>query len=408
MFKNIVAVASLILLICSCHGTDGHNSAPTPNEGDLTGDGPPKTAPTPKPEVKPLPTPPAVTGDVNHEPKHYPKPKIGSWVSPAVTLAADHVATYTTAPGTLDIRAALYRGENIVALRNLKFQSVDGTTLVTSADGRGHTTCSASQTTPVNLEVRFENDTYKIVGHWLTYVLKISVQCGHTYALSFNQNSKAGNVLSIFETVERARTRLAAEVGLDFWNDRVTLSWPATSTFYDLGEVNLTHGNQYEVVGHELGHALADLGNINVIGPCMGTQCSTGEGYHLIDHCYNKALAFSEGWATFFSAWLYLDPNDSDAKFSQISPRRAPVRVENVPADVCDGPTNEWRVTAFLWSLMARHNNGKTEYSFAQIWNGLQNRAAVDTMSVANDLVQSGFSKKDIDQAWRQNFLTAL
>ena len=77
-------------------------------------------------------------------------------------------------------------------------------------------------------------------------------------------------------------------------------------------------------MAHEIGHAIYDQADIGV----------SGGGRHRIDECYTNALALSEGWATFFAGWLNLRLNDQDARFEFLVPRRAPIRLENIPSDL--------------------------------------------------------------------------
>ena len=113
---------------------------------------------------------------------------------------------------------------------------------------------------------------------------------------------------------------------------------------------------------HELGHA--------VMAGAMDARTSGGS--HKIDECYSAGLAWSEGWATYFAGVVRLSPDDADAKFEFLVPRRAPIRLENVPADVCRGPNNEWRVAAGLWDLTDRHQDAGDVISlpFKTVWTG--------------------------------------
>ncbi|MBI4422887.1 MAG: hypothetical protein HY554_04135, partial [Elusimicrobia bacterium] len=99
---------------------------------------------------------------------------------------------------------------------------------------------------------------------------------------------------------------------------------------------------------HELGHAVMHA----------AMRAAGAGGPHKIDDCYGPALAWSEGWATFFAAAVHLEPSDPDARFEFLVPRRAPIRLENVPEDVCRGQANEWRVAAALWDLYDSHPDG--------------------------------------------------
>jgi hypothetical protein len=116
-------------------------------------------------------------------------------------------------------------------------------------------------------------------------------------------------------------------------------------------------------VTHELGHAVMD----------GAMTAHTSGGSHKIDECYSEGLAWSEGWASFFAAAVNLSPDDADAKFEFMVPRRAPIRVEIVPGDVCKGTASEWRVFAGLWDLYDRHEDGldRVALGFGPIWKGV-------------------------------------
>src|SRR5690606_26030868 len=74
--------------------------------------------------------------------------------------------------------------------------------------------------------------------------------------------------------------------------------------------------------------------------------------------CYTTTLAWSEGVASFIAGVISIERDDPDAKFEYMVPRRAPIRLENVPGDVCEGPGNEWRAAAAIWDLWDTHNDG--------------------------------------------------
>ncbi len=90
-----------------------------------------------------------------------------------------------------------------------------------------------------------------------------------------------------------------------------------------------------------------------------------------------SGLGLVEGWASFFAASVAIKRDDADAKFEFIVPRRAPIRVENVPDDVCAGETNEWRVFAGLWDLTDTHPDGLDHFAmtFNQLWRSLRGQS---------------------------------
>ena len=158
---------------------------------------------------------------------------------------------------------------------------------------------------------------------------------------------------------------LTREATIDWWREPLTVVWPGGSDYFSPGEwtLHLTDPLAWDVVTHELGHAVMD--------GAMVTHTSGGS--HKIDECYSEGLAWSEGWASFFAAAVNLSPDDADAKFEFMVPRRAPIRVEIVPGDVCKGSASEWRVFAGLWDLYDRHEDGldRVALGFGPIWKGV-------------------------------------
>lgn len=152
-------------------------------------------------------------------------------------------------------------------------------------------------------------------------------------------------------------------IALDWWARPIKTVWPASADFYNFGSVNLTDATHWDVNGHEIGHAMY----------FAGLNAASGGGPHKIDECYGASLAFSEGFGSFFSAAAGLRRDDPDARFEFMVPRRAPIRIENVPSDVCEGYTNEWRAAAALWDLYDTHDDGtdRVALTFKEIWGAL-------------------------------------
>ncbi|MEN9722679.1 MAG: hypothetical protein RJB38_665 [Pseudomonadota bacterium] len=88
-------------------------------------------------------------------------------------------------------------------------------------------------------------------------------------------------------------------------------------------------------------------------------------------------------------------------------PRRAPLRSETIPADVCASENNEWRGTGFFWDLLDLHNDGESmEQGFAALWNPLQGSRVPSTTAAAQRIQSlSGVPSQAIRQVWLQNFL---
>lgn len=144
------------------------------------------------------------------------------------------------------------------------------------------------------------------------------------------------------------------------WWTQVPIEYPGSGDYFSWGTVNLTRAHQWDVTLHEFGHAVFHY----------GSSAQGGGGQHKIDECYSKGLAWSEGWASFFAAQCHEPADADDAKFEFMVPRRAPIRIENVPSDVCQGDTNEWRVAAALWDVYDTHFdiNDRSAMNFATMW----------------------------------------
>ncbi|MBI3298432.1 MAG: carboxypeptidase regulatory-like domain-containing protein [Elusimicrobia bacterium] len=155
-------------------------------------------------------------------------------------------------------------------------------------------------------------------------------------------------------------------LGLDlaWWDRPLTVNYPASSDYYSGWALHLSDARAWDVNLHELGHA--------VMAKAMNAR--GGGGAHKIDECYTGGLALSEGWATFFAGVVRLSPDDADAKFEYLVPRRAPIRLENVPEDVCKGENNEWRVAAAFWDLYDSHPDGGDGIAlgFPRLWAALK------------------------------------
>jgi hypothetical protein len=224
-----------------------------------------------------------------------------------------------------------------------------------------------------------------------------SVDCGVRLELTFREESDGGQPLGIWRVASKAKARLAEAIGLQFWSNPIEFVWPADGDYYSFGTVHLTRGDHWDVVGHEMGHGIYDLGKLGAFGG----------GSHKIDECYSEALALSEGWASYFSAWVNVDLADSDAKFEFMVPRRAPLRFEAIPGDVCNGPTNEWRVTGFLWDLVDfSADNEASEEPFSRLWRALQGSRTSGARSASRLFESAGIPRSVLDLVWDLNFRT--
>jgi len=155
------------------------------------------------------------------------------------------------------------------------------------------------------------------------------------------------------------------------WWKKLDIHWPADGDYYSSWSgVYITAGTHWDVVGHEIGHAIYD----------RASQGQFGGGQHYIDRCYSSRLAFSEGWASFYSAATQIERNNPDPHFEFMVARRAPLEIEHIPEDVCEGDTNEWRVYAALWDLYDNYEGDDDEFAmpFIMQWNAFKGPNQMD------------------------------
>ncbi len=265
--------------------------------------------------------------------------------------------------------------------------------LITDANGTIET-ASCNQPT-LDLNLQFKEGRFGISTRNKYYTLKLQVPCKAKTVVVFKEDSPAGQVVAIHQTIQRALYTLAQVSDFKFWSRPINFIFPSDGDYYINDQVNLTLGHQWDVVAHEMGHAIYDQA---VVG-------QFGGGSHKIDECYSNALALSEGWASFFAAWVHIDLRDKDAKFEYLVPRRAPIRFENVPSDVCGKPTNEWRVTSFFWDLIDINQDGELSQTAAKkLWDDLLNARVGSVKAAADRLISRGWNADQIAQVWKLNF----
>lgn len=173
---------------------------------------------------------------------------------------------------------------------------------------------------------------------------------GDTQLVPGSENAKAGWIHDVYLRSLALFDR--EQVPLDWWRFQIRTIWPGQGDYYTNNTVHLTGAEQWDVNGHEVGHAIYH----------QALNARSQGGFHKIDDCYSGTLALSEGFASFFSAAIHLERNDPDARFDQyLVPRRAPIRIENVPEDVCPGSRNEWRVASAFWDVYDTHVDGQDQ-----------------------------------------------
>jgi hypothetical protein len=325
------------------------------------------------------------------------------FLPPGAELHADRVET-ADAPQQLIV--------HVVREVNGTFQPVPGLVFfasgpsfgmmpaTTNADGEARWASNCAEAARLQVRAELKDSYFSIASSGYggkPYRFVAEVGCEGLTRLILRADSDAGQALGIWQVAHRAKLKLQSSIGLSFWKRPITFAWPGDGDYYTGGVVTLTRGDYWDVVGHEMGHAIYDLGQL---GGMQG-------GQHKIDECYSPTLALSEGWASYFSAFVSVGLGDADAKFEFMVPRRAPLRFETIPADVCASENNEWRVTGFFWDLLDLHNDGESmEQGFASLWNPLLN-SRVATSSAAAQRLQAvgGIPSAALRQVWLQNFL---
>jgi hypothetical protein len=317
-------------------------------------------------------------------------------------LVPDSIETATgTNPLALSVLRMDHGLPSVVSELTFTFSTSGGNIrLATDAQGMIHlpaqTRCATGK---IHAVAELINNQFEVQSTYDRHNYRISADlpCSGSAQMSFRQDSNAGQALGIWQIATRARAALNASIGLSFWNSRITFAWPADGDYYSAGTVHITHGDYWDVVGHEMGHAIYDQGGLGRFGG----------GAHKIDECYSNTLALSEGWASFFSGWVSVGLSDPDAKFEYMVPRRAPIRFETIPADVCKGESNEWRVTGFFWDLIDLHVDGENmNESFARLWNAMRNSHVSSTSQAMLVLKKAGIDENGLRAVWSLNFQT--
>ena len=243
--------------------------------------------------------------------------------------------------------------------------------------------------------VAMESNYYSVANDGKPYDLVLNLKCGVEQKIIFNETTDAGQVIGIWQVAKKAENKIKSELGLDFWKTSIPFLWPEKGDYFDGTSVHLTFGHQWDVVSHEMGHAIYG----------MAAMGSFGGGEHYIDRCYENAIALSEGWASFYASWLNFKLDATDPGFPYMVPRRAPIKVENIPSDVCAHPTNEWRVIGFLWDLIDQNNDGEElSVPFSKLWNDTKGGHATSLADIKSRLITKGWDQHSLDSIWSLNF----
>ncbi len=249
--------------------------------------------------------------------------------------------------------------------------------------------------TTFTLSIPLEAPRYSVTNGSGSYAITFPTKCGVHQKIIFDEKTNNGQAVAIWQTAVKAEKKLFDEIGLDFWKRPIDFIWPAKGDFYDGDSVNLTLGYQWDVVSHEMGHAIYDRGRIGAFGG----------GEHYIDRCNDITLSLSEGWASFYAGWLNFALTDPDPGFQYMVPRRAPIKIETIPADVCGKSTNEWRVIGFMWDLIDQHNDGESlSIPFSKLWTDTSGSHVITPKGFYDQIIQKGEDRVQPTVIWNLNF----
>ncbi len=312
-------------------------------------------------------------------------------------IHADHVEEGGTVDGMSFQFVRMVDGkETPVKGLSFKLQArADGTYQTYTSDESGFVIDKICNKSSFTVGVPLESKRYRVTNGEGSYTWTFPAKCGVKQKFIFDEKTQNAEPIAIWQIATNAEKKLNDEIGLQFWTRPVDFKWPAKGDFYDGDSVNLTFGYQWDVVSHEMGHAIYDRGHLGVFGG----------GEHYIDRCNSDALSISEGWASFYAAWLNESLSDPDPHFQYMVPRRAPIQIENIPADVCGKTTNEWRVTGFLWDLVDQHDDGESlSIPFSKLWNETLGARVASTKVLYDRLIEKGEDKAQLNAIWKLNF----
>jgi hypothetical protein len=134
----------------------------------------------------------------------------------------------------------------------------------------------------------------------------------------------------------------------------------SSGTAYILGD-RATDSDEFDdsVIAHEYAHMLA----------AKYSRDDSQGGPHSFGDMLDPRLAWSEGWANFFSSAVRNDPIWRDSGPNGALLLRNDLGDSTLAADPNPGYWSEASVDTLLWSLYAGLDNDSVQYPFSTIWN---------------------------------------
>ncbi|MEK6578704.1 MAG: hypothetical protein AABZ55_05710 [Bdellovibrionota bacterium] len=240
------------------------------------------------------------------------------------------------------------------------------------------------------------NPWFRIVHDFEVYRIEFDAPCTSQITVLFQGGSLKAQTLLIWNVAMVALSKLETEVGLEFWRTPLIWVWPATNDSYSHFRLFLTYPTNVEVITHEMGHAVYDFADIGAFQA----------GEHRFESCTDSTLALTEGWASFFAAWILFDRSSLTPTFHHLVPRFESVGIENIPASVCQGPTSEWRVIGFLWDLIDHppQDDDRLNLSFGEVFKILKDTRKASIDEVYSELKLSQIDATALKDTWDLNF----
>ncbi|MBT4762356.1 MAG: hypothetical protein HOO06_11710 [Bdellovibrionaceae bacterium] len=286
--------------------------------------------------------------------------------------------------------------------------------LETDSQGLLLLNCTAS-TKPLIFRATMDNKLFRIFnldrGEVDSFVFKAS--CGGDGFVTVPGESEEGGALWLWNLLGKVHSRMISIMGPQSWK-KIPMRWSATRSIYNLSvgldshastitlDSEIVKNRWNELIGHEIGHYVFMNSGINKkIG-----------GRHSGTECVNEKLAFTEGMANFFSAWLFLDPKDQNAYFHNLIYLLNPktellIPFVNIPdtisyetelLEVCKGTANETRLGSFFWNLVVSGSKNKTsDEIFKDIWHALAGKYITNINEAIIELKKNGFDPDELD-----------
>lgn len=224
-------------------------------------------------------------------------------------------------------------------------------------------------------------------------------------SLTINFEININNYLSESdkEIVKSFRVHQAMNFGATYFCEKegrllpeVSVAFPATRTCFSNGKLYIIEKdkNDWDVMLHEYGHyvqSFCDISNSPGGGHTSGTCLNEKKG----NKQEGMALAWGEGWATYFSISSQLEMNAKELHIKNVGDTRytdtedygADYDIELITYDKYKyGESNESNIAAVLLDLADGINDENIEFGYDYIWNLIMNKKCKNMSEFINAL----------------------